>query len=68
MKVKLSEMESRGIISKVDHPTEFVNAMIIVEKQNGDLRICMDPRQLNDQIMREHFVIPTADILIFCQV
>ena len=57
-------MENRGIISKVDYPTEFVNAMIVVEKSNGDLRICIDPRKLNEQIMREHFAIPL--MMIFC--
>lgn len=61
LKVTLSNLEQRGIISKVDYPTEFVNALIIVEKPNGNLRLCIDPKQLNNQIQREHYMIPTSD-------
>lgn len=43
---------------------EFVNSMIIVEKPGGSLRICIDPKHLNDQIMREHYKIPTSDDII----
>lgn len=57
----LVDLEKREIISKVDYPTEFVNSMIIVEKPNGSLRICIDPKHLNCQILREHYKIPTSD-------
>jgi len=36
---------------------------VVVQKSNGKLRICLDPRDLNRAIKREHFIIPTfADI------
>lgn len=36
----------------------------MVEKSNGKLRICLDPRQLNKAIKREHHIIPSSDEII----
>lgn len=38
--------------------------MTIVKKANGDLRICLDPKELNLAIKREHFRLPTLDEII----
>ncbi|KAI3359277.1 hypothetical protein L3Q82_002792 [Scortum barcoo] len=35
--------------------------MVCVTKQTGDLRVCMDPKDLNANIKREHYQIPTRD-------
>ncbi|KAK3758061.1 hypothetical protein RRG08_006646 [Elysia crispata] len=35
--------------------------MAIVEKSNGSLRLCTDPRPLNEALQREHFKLPTFD-------
>ncbi|PIK38375.1 hypothetical protein BSL78_24788 [Apostichopus japonicus] len=40
------------IISKVDYPTSWVNSMVVVQKTNGTLRICLDPRDLNQYVKR----------------
>ncbi|PIK55635.1 hypothetical protein BSL78_07444 [Apostichopus japonicus] len=54
-------MEKDNIIEKVESPTDWVNSLVIVEKSNGRLRICLDPRDLNKAIKREHFQLPTVD-------
>lgn len=61
VKVELQKMEEDGIISKVDKPTEWVNSMVVVEKKTGGVRICLDPRELNKAILREHHHIPTLE-------
>ncbi|XP_031350604.1 uncharacterized protein K02A2.6-like [Photinus pyralis] len=61
VKHKLIDLESQGIIRKVEKPTEWLNPLVIVEKKNGDLRLCLDPKFLNQNIQREHFLIPTAE-------
>ena len=43
VKDKLHAMESQGVIKKVTQPTPWVNSMVVNEKRNGDLRICIDP-------------------------
>ena len=55
-------MCNQGIIVAVDQPTDWVNAMVVVEKKNTDkLRICIDPRPLNKAIKREHYHLPTIE-------
>lgn len=58
---ELMRMEGLRIIAKVDKPSARVSSMVIVEKPNGDLRICLDPRDLNAAIRREHYRLPTID-------
>ena len=48
-----------GVLVKVDQPTDWVNNLVIVEKKNGTLRMCLDPKELNKAIKREHYRIPT---------
>ena len=47
-----------GVLGKVDQPTDWVHNLVVVEKKNGSLRLCLDPRHLNDVIKREHYRIP----------
>ena len=58
---KLSQLEKSGVVRKVDKPTPWVNSLVIVEKRDGSLRLCLDPRDLNKAIQREHHRIPTAE-------
>lgn len=32
---------------------------MVIEKRNGSLRLCLDPKDLNKAIKREHYRIPT---------
>ena len=61
LKLKLQEVEERDIIQKVDIPTPWVNSLVIVEKRDGSLRLCLDPRDSKKAIPREHHRIPTAE-------
>lgn len=64
LKSELDVLIQQGIISPVDYPTDWVNNIQIVEKPNGSLRICLDPKPLNACIKREHFLIPRSEDLI----
>ena len=44
-----------GIITTVEQPTKWVNPVIVVRKPNGDVRICLDPVDLNKAVKREHY-------------
>ena len=61
VKTELQKMEESGIIARVDEPTEWVSSMVVAEKKDGGVRICLDPRELNKAIQREHHHIPTLD-------
>jgi hypothetical protein len=56
----IDEMVERKVLAWVTEPTEYVNRMVVVGKPNGDIRICMDPSQLNRAILRPRFAVPTA--------
>ena len=64
VKRKLDEMVASGIISPVEEPTEWVSGMVVVEKTNGDVRICIDPKNLNKAIKRQHHKMPTTEELL----
>ena len=53
-KKELDSMEDQGIISKFDGQDispEWLNSFVIVKKPNGTLRICLDPTDLNEEIV-----------------
>ena len=53
-----------GYLANVNEPTDWVNSMVMTEKKNGDVRICIDPKDLNMAIKREHFQIPTKEEIL----
>lgn len=66
VKEELDAMNKNGVIEKVEEPTERVHPIVIVQKPNGKVRICMDPRALNNVIQREHYHLPTQEF-VFCE-
>lgn len=61
---KLRSLESHQIIEKVEHPKNFVSNLVIIEKKDGSLRICLDPKDLNKVLIREHHLIPTLEEIV----
>lgn len=50
---------------KFEEPTDWFNSLVIPQKKNGDLRLCIDPKDLNKWLKREHYKLPTnSDITI----
>ena len=56
---ELNRMETLGVIARVEEPTDWVSSMSIVSKPDGSVRICLDPRELNNAIKRAHYPMPT---------
>ena len=61
LKATLEKMERQEIIAPVDRPTEWVSNLTVVEKKNGTLRVCLDPKPLNEAIRRERHSIPLPE-------
>ena len=61
VKHELKCMEKMGVITKVEQPTKWVNAMVVVKKPNGDVRICLDPVDLNKVVQREHYPLKIVE-------
>ena len=53
-------MESHGYITPGEEPTKWVNSMV-VSLQNNKVKICIDPKDLNEAIKREYHPIKTVE-------
>lgn len=61
LEMELNRLESEQIIAKVTEPTPWVSSMVVVPKPDGMLRICLDPRDLNKAVLREHYPSKTIE-------
>ena len=66
IKRELDEMVNSDIITTIreGEPTQWVNSLVYRRKQNGRLRLCLDPKDLNAAIQREHHVTPTLEEIL----
>ena len=59
---ELKRLCEEGIVRPVTQPTDWLSNMLIKEKPNGKLRICIDPSQtINKAIKRPKYTIPTIE-------
>ena len=58
---ELVQMKQLDVIQRVREPTSWVNSMVTATKANGKLRICIDPRDPNRAIKREHYPMLTIE-------
>ena len=47
LKKELDRLQSLGIIEQVTDPTPWVSSLVTVLKPNGQIRVCIDPKDLN---------------------
>ena len=59
---ELERLSNEGIITPVTQPTDWLSNILVKEKPNGKLRICIDPSQtINKAIRRPKYTIPTIE-------
>ena len=61
LKSELARLTELGVLKPVSEPTEWVSQMVCTRKKDSSLRVCLDPRQLNNALMREHYRLPTLE-------
>ena len=61
VKNELQQMEATGVISKVNSPTDWCAGMVVVQKKSGGVRICMDLKPLNQNVLSEAHPMPHVD-------
>lgn len=61
LREELERMEAEGIIMKMEEPADWVSPLVIVEKKGGGIRVCMDPRHINENIKRERYELPRRE-------
>ena len=60
---ELDTMENDGIIRKIEHHTDWCSSITTSVKKDGSLRVCLDPKRLNDNLKRCPHKIPTLEEL-----
>ena len=61
VQAELQQMEAAGVISRVDRPTSWCAGMVVVQKKSGGVRICVDLKPLNENVLREIHPMPHVD-------
>ena len=63
-KQEIDRMLKIGVIRKVNEPTDWCAPMVVVPKQNGQVRICVDLTKLNANIKREVHPLPSVEFTL----
>ena len=64
LKDALDDLVQQDILAPVQQPTPWVSSMVVVPKKDGKPRICLNPRDLNKAIRREHYPLPTIEDIV----
>jgi len=57
-------MTEKHIIAPESEPTDWVSSMVVVQKKDGSMRICLDPKDLNAAIKRSHYPTTTLEDIV----
>ena len=63
-KAELDRLVKEGIITEVHDHTEWINSIVPVVKEDGSLRLCLDPKDLNKAIERNQWYARTLDDIL----
>ena len=61
LQAELTQLEGKGIITPVTEPTPWISSVTVVIKKSGKIRMCLDPKDLNSALEREHYPLPTVE-------
>ncbi|KAL3856077.1 hypothetical protein ACJMK2_015273 [Sinanodonta woodiana] len=63
VKAEIERLLTKGIITKVVEPTDWISSMVVVRKPKK-LRVCLDPKDLNKAIKHSKYMMPTIDDIL----
>ena len=63
MRDRLAELERDGIIESVD-ASEWVSPLVVGKKRNGDLRLCVDLRKVNQAVVTDGYPLPHMEDML----
>ena len=61
---EVSYLLDQDIIEHTPAPTTWCSPIVVVNRKEGRIRLCLDLRQANQAIMRTHYPIPTVNELL----
>lgn len=64
VKEELCRLETLGFIKPVNTSMDWVSALVVAPKRNGDIRLCIDQKPLNEALMQNHYPTPTIEDIL----
>lgn len=64
LKEELARLERANAITREEEPTDWVSSLVVTEKPNGKLRVCIDPQHLNKALKRSHYPLPVIEDIL----
>nr|XP_058966742.1 uncharacterized protein K02A2.6-like [Pocillopora verrucosa] len=64
LKEELAHLERANVITREEEPTDWVSCLVVTEKPNGKLRVCIDPQHLNKALQRSHYPLPVIEDIL----
>ena len=61
VKSELDKLVKLNVIEPVNEPSEWVSQFVVIPKKNNEIRICLDPQELNKVLVRERYTLPILD-------
>lgn len=61
---KLDELLKRDIIETKKGPATWVSPLVVAKKANGDIRLCVDLRRVNEAVVRDRHPMPIIEDIL----
>ena len=61
LKEELTRLVNLKVIQAADQHSPWVCQIVVAKKKSGALRICINPKELNKALQREHYTMPVID-------
>ena len=61
--MEVQKFMATGFIKPIQHPRWLSNT-VLVKKKNGQIRCCVDFRNLNKVYLKDKFPLPNMDLLL----
>ncbi|XP_049316516.1 uncharacterized protein LOC125779294 [Bactrocera dorsalis] len=61
---KIKQMIALDIIEPVSGPSSWISPIVIVYKEGGEMRLCIDMRRANHAVLRENHPLPTFEMFM----
>ena len=58
---ELKRLVKLNVLAPVDSPTPSVSQIMVTQKKSGQIRVCIDPHELNKAVCRENDTITVLD-------
>ncbi|XP_047142886.1 uncharacterized protein LOC124817125 [Hydra vulgaris] len=61
LKSTLHRLVKATVISKISKPSTWAHSMVIIEKKDGSLRLCIELKELNNSVLRQYKTTPSTE-------